>query len=414
MLMRTTTTITTADHMVAQNRREFLKGGAAFIGGASLAGAAAYVTSKEDAGSPDVTAWGGDVLPFHGEHQSGVETLPQAFSSFQAFDLRPGVDREAVGRLMRLWTDDAARLTEGAAALADDEPELAQNPARLTVTFGFGPTLFGTLGLERERPAGLTEIPSLAIDRLQPRWTGGDLLVQIAADDPLAMSHATRMLAKDGRSFVTPRWVQRGFRDARGAVPVGSTPRNLLGQVDGTINPTPGTTDFADVVWSTDDMPWFRGGTTVVIRRIAMDVDAWDGIDRSSREQVIGRQLSDGAPLTGGSDHTPVDLQAVGPDGLTVIAPFAHTRRAHAHEPTERFLRRSYNYDDSPGNHSVSDVGLIFCAYQADIERQFLPVQQRLARFDLLNKWTTPVGSAVFALPPGCQPGGWIGQQLLG
>jgi dye decolorizing peroxidase len=60
------------------------------------------------------------------------------------------------------------------------------------------------------------------------------------------------------------------------------------------------------------------------------------------------------------------------------------------------------------------DVGLLFAAYAADIGAQFVPIQQRLAEQDLLNTWTTPVGSAVFALPPGTQPGGWIGEPLLG
>ncbi|MEV0131080.1 hypothetical protein AB0H83_21775 [Dactylosporangium sp. NPDC050688] len=26
----------------------------------------------------------------------------------------------------------------------------------------------------------------------------------------------------------------------------------------------------------------------------------------------------------------------------------------------------------------------------------------------------TPIGSAVFAIPPGCEPGGWVGRTLLG
>ena len=31
----------------------------------------------------------------------------------------------------------------------------------------------------------------------------------------------------------------------------------------------------------------------------------------------------------------------------------------------------------------------------------------------LLNEWTTPIGSAVFAIPPGCVEGGYIGDTLL-
>lgn len=396
------------------SRRDFLRGGAAFVGGASLGAAATYAVTHDDQPAQPPSAWGNETLPFHGEHQAGIETPAQAFAVFIAFDLLPDVDREAAARLMRLWSDDAARLTSGTPALADTEPELAIRPSRLTVTFGFGPAFFDTLGLTDQRPEGLVTLPRFGIDRLEPQWSDGDLLVHVGGDDPTTVAHATRMLLKDARAFATTRWLQRGFRDARGAAPSGTTPRNLMGQVDGTVNPVAGSPDFSEIVWADEQLSWFHGGTTLVIRRISMDLDRWDELDRASREQTIGRRLSDGAPLTGGTEDTPVDLKAVGPDGLPVIAPFAHVRRARAHNPSERFLRRGYSYDASPGPTSVSDVGLIFCAYQANIERQFLPVQRRLDELDLLNAWTTPVGSAVFALPRGCRPGGWIGEDLLG
>lgn len=42
-----------------------------------------------------------------------------------------------------------------------------------------------------------------------------------------------------------------------------------------------------------------------------------------------------------------------------------------------------------------------------------MPVQQRLAEKDLLNIWTTPVGSAVFAILPGAREGEILGEALL-
>ena len=45
-----------------------------------------------------------------------------------------------------------------------------------------------------------------------------------------------------------------------------------------------------------------------------------------------------------------------------------------------------------------------FTAFAADLETQFVPVQQALSDIDLLNQWTKPIGSAVFALPPGVSP----------
>ncbi len=52
-------------------------------------------------------------------------------------------------------------------------------------------------------------------------------------------------------------------------------------------------------------------------------------------------------------------------------------------------------------------------SFQADLEAQFVPLQRRLAELDLLNQWTTPIGSAVFAVLPGARRGEQLGQSLL-
>lgn len=420
--MRTTTPTrrwTTARWAMADvsgrpSRRQFLTGGAAFVGGAAVGAVAGAAAADEAVQGSANEVWGSDTLPFWGPHQPGVETPALAANTVIALDLRDGVDREGVARLLRLWTDDAARLMSGAPALADMEPELAARPSRLTVTMGFGPSFFRRLGIEDQQPPGLVDIPPLSIDRLQERWSGGDLMLQVGADDQVTLAHATRLLLRDGRAFAQVRWVQRGFREARGATPEGATGRNLFGQVDGTVNPDPGTDDFASVVWASNGPDWFDGGTTMVVRRIRFDLDGWDALDRDDREQAIGRRLSDGAPLSGGTEDSTPDLRAEGELGLKKIPEFAHIRRARARHSGERFLRRGYSYDDTPVSpDEISDIGLIFCTFQADIARQFLPVQRRLASLDLLNTWTTPIGSAVFAIPPGVDEGDWIGSVLL-
>ncbi|MDN5704896.1 MAG: Dyp-type peroxidase, partial [Yaniella sp.] len=65
------------------------------------------------------------------------------------------------------------------------------------------------------------------------------------------------------------------------------------------------------------------------------------------------------------------------------------------------------------GQTRVSASGLIFVAFQCDVEQQYVPIQNRLAESDHLNLWTIPIGSAVFAIPPGCQEGGFIGEELF-
>jgi dye decolorizing peroxidase len=152
-----------------------------------------------------------------------------------------------------------------------------------------------------------------------------------------------------------------------------------------------------------------------------MDLEGWDRLDGPGRDQAIGRRQSDGAPLTGESEFDEPDFEAMGPHGFTVIPDFSHIARARGDDERPTMLRQSYNYDDdltqnSAGTESdgeISDSGLLFLAYQADVDEGFVPVQRRLAELDLLNQWTTPVGSAVFAIPPGCEEGGFVGETLF-
>ncbi|GAA3667653.1 Dyp-type peroxidase [Microbacterium marinilacus] len=395
-------------------RRQFLLGGAvAGVGAAAAIGLDLALDSPSTA--PASAPLNGDeTVPFFGAHQAGVDTDAQAHAVLVALDLRDDTDRDGLRRMMGILTDDAARLTQGVAALADSEPELAVSPARLTVTFGFGPGLVDRA--RRTAPAWLKPLPAFGIDRLRPEFSGGDLLLQIAADDPLTVAHAARMMLKDARGFAAVRWTQRGFRRAHGTVKPGTTMRNLFGQVDGTTNPAPGTEEFARVVWSEDG--WMAGGTSAVVRRIHMDLDKWDRLDRSGRDQSVGRYMSNGAPLTSSPDGAAAefdepDLDATTAVGFPVIPTFSHLRRARSEDTAEKIFRRAYNYDDSPTGSEVSDSGLIFVSFQADVDRQFTPIQRRLDELDLLNEWTTPVGSAVFAIPPGCAEGGFIGDTLL-
>lgn len=371
---------------------------------------AAQATADADAAA---TATGEATVPFHGEHQAGIETPPQSFATFLGLDLRTGVGRDGILRMLRLLTDDAARLTQGRPALADTEPELAEHPARLTVTAGFGPGLMEAAG--RSSPDWLAALPGYSIDALREELTGADLLLQVASDDPLTAAHAGRMLLKDARAFASARWVQHGFRRAQGVRRPGTTQRNLFGQLDGSANPEPGSEHFRRVVWI-DEGP-FAGGTSMVLRRIRMDLDAWDEADRSAREQAVGTRLDSGAPLTGTAEGETPDFAAVSDNGFPTIGEFAHMRRARGVDDGvhQEIYRRPYSYDVPPpeGSTALSESGQIFAAFQADLPGQFLPIQQRLADLDLLNEWTTPIGSAVFAIPPGCAEGEHLGESVL-
>lgn len=403
------------------SRRRFLATGAAAGVGAAAASMLGAGLERAQAlpgapARPDHTGVNGRrVVPFYGEHQAGVTSQPGAFASFVALDLLPQTSRDRLAPWMRLLTDDAARLTQGDPALADVEPELSLTPAGLTVTFGFGPQVVHRAG--GEVPAWLRPLPAFGIDRLEDGYSHGDVLILVHSDEPVTVVHALRQLLKDSRSFATLRWRQDGFRRAYGTDPNGRTMRNLFGQVDGTANPSPGTPEFDEAVWVRSDAPaWLHGGTSLVLRRIAMNLDAWDEVDRVGREHAIGRRLSDGAPLTGGDEHTPLDLNAVDVNGLSVISPVAHARRAHVTRARDRIVRLAYNYEQSAprGADALSHSGLLFGSFQADVDAQFVPIQRALDEADLLNQWTTPIGSAVFAIPPGCTEGSYVGEALLG
>ena len=226
------------------------------------AGPVAALGSAQDGTSsadPQGASLGAAVEPFRGPHQAGISTPMPAHATFVSLDLRPDVDRDALVRMMVLLTDDIDRLSQGKPALADPQPELATIPARLTVTVGYGYGLLAAAGLADEAPEWLAQgLPAFTIDRLEDRWTGGDLLLQVAAEDAVTVSHTLRVLLTDAEPFATVRWVQSGFHRPANTSP-GGTGRNLMGQVDGTVNPTLGSEDFDSVVWIDDGPTWLEG-----------------------------------------------------------------------------------------------------------------------------------------------------------
>ena len=406
-------------------RRALLPGGAAGAGiGAILGvGAALGIPALRDAGpasgsgsgtgsnappAVDPAGFGCVSLFWHGRRQAGVRTTPVAHTRYVAYTLKPETDRGALERMFRILTGDIEGLTSGAAPLADSEPELAERPSNLTITIGVGPELVTRAGTARI-PKWLAPLPEFERDRFDGTHNGGDLLIILQSDDPMPLAHAARMLERDLRSFADVLWSQQGFRQARGAEPSGTTMRNLMGQVDGTVNPSPTEEDFSSVVWidGADGAEWLSGGSALVLRRIRMHLDTWDMVDRPGREQTIGRTISDGAPLTGGSEHTPIDFDAKNANGLPVIPSFAHVRRAHSTDPNERIFRRSANFDEG------GESGLLFACYQRDPLTQFVPIQRRLDELDLLNEWVEHTGSAVFAILPGFTPERPLGASLL-
>lgn len=384
------------------SRRQLFGYAGAAAAGAAVTGGVVALGNDE----PSVVAR--DIDPY-GDHQPAIAAASPKHAELVALTLLPSTDKAALGRLMRLWTNDIVALSAGRPAPGDTAPELAVPGVTLTATVGFGPKVFTLPGLVK--PRGFSEVPVMSHDRLQPGWSGGDLLVLVGADDAVSVVHAVRRLVADAAPFAKPLWRQTGFWNGTGADGQPVTGRNLFNQVDGTGNPAPGTPEFDSTVWSTDG--WLKGGTTLVVRRIKLNLDTWDELTRSEQERAVGRKLSNGAPTTGTAEHDELDLEKRDADGRLVIAENAHARLSH-HSTNDgrRIFRKGLNYvqDNGPTRES----GLIFLSYQADLVSQFLPLLARLDAADALNEWTTTIGSAAFAIPPGFHPNTWLAQPLLG
>jgi dye decolorizing peroxidase len=402
------------------SRRQALIGALSATGAAGaltavtgVAAAEAYKQGFTEAEQIAQTAVVKNQARWSGKHQGGIEAPAQAHANFIAYDIADGITKDDMLRWMVLLTDDITRLCSGKPALADPEPDLVLGAANLTITVGFGPSLFKKLGLESQLPEGFKQIPAFKIDQLKPEFSDGDVLIQAGADDLQILSHVTRTLMRDSQSFGEVRWVQSGFTNAVGSTKPGTTQRNLMGQVDGTDNPEFGSDNFAKQVWIDAGPSWAVGGTTMLLRRIEMNLQTWDQLGRDQKEEVIGRHLDTGAPLGKKHERDAIDFDAKNENGMPLIAPFAHVRRASGQNLDERFFRRPFNYQVVDPETNQLRAGLLWTAYGRDLHKQYVPVQKRLDEFDLLNKWTTPIGSALFAMPRGFKPGEILAEELF-
>jgi len=410
------------------SRRRLLTSGSVVAGAGGLLVGAAGATSlvlvgEHSPAAPNTaalvpaTAAGNEQLAFYGAHQPGVVAPAQSQYRLTAFDLVPGVTRQQVGKLLSTWAQIAAAGMAAQPFADDDATALGRGPAGLTVTTGFGASLLAALGLTGQVPAALAPLPPFPGDQLDPAASDGDLSVLVAGNDALVMAHALRAIVRATAGVAKQRWQISGFSDSPGSLPTpSSTPRNLMGQLDGTDNPTPEQPAFAQQIFvgPSGDPAWMRGGTYLVVRRIRMLLDDWDQLSRTQQETVIGRRKDTGAPLSGGAEHTTPDYTAQTADGGLAIAPDAHIRLAN---PTANqgatILRRGFSYDNGVRPDGAPDAGLLFLAYQADPSTGFIPIQQHLSDADALSSLIVHETSALFAVPGGCSPGGYPGQALI-
>ncbi len=416
-----------------RGRRRFLASAATVAAVAATAPVAATAHARASSASSET---GSDSEPFFGTHQAGVATTPQANVYFAAFDLI-AEKRDDVIALLRAWTAASARLTQGQTAdfLTNDpaSPELDSYETtglatdRLTLTFGFGPGMFtkdgkDRYGLGKHRPDALADLPRFNGDQLVPERTGGDLCIQACADNPQVAFHAVRQLTRIAYGAANIRWAQSGFMAAQKDQ---STPRNLMGFKDGSMN-VPIRTEAAmnQYIWAGDEGGWMQHGTYMVARPIRIALEHWDRMKLSFQQQVMGREKHSGAPLGQRHENDSLALDANDANGNPIIPENAHVRLgAPENNDGAQILRRSYSYDNGlsyiaerwpPWHQGMEfDAGLLFISYQRDPRTGFVKIFDKMSKFDMMNQFVTHVGGGVFACPPGAKEGGFIGQPLF-
>jgi deferrochelatase/peroxidase EfeB len=396
----------------------------------------AFAAGRATAAEEAPPASGGGAYAFRGAHQAGITTPAQDRLHFAAFDVTTGSRAQLIA-LLKAWTEAADRMTRGLPAgevgptegatdmPPDDTGEAIGLPASgLTITFGFGPSLFrdahgrDRFGIADRRPKALRTLPHFPGDMLDPDRSYGDLCVQACADDPQVAVHAIRNLARIGFGTVAVRWSQLGFGRTSTTSTSQSTPRNLFGFKDGTANiKAEETDDVGEHVWVAegDDAgaDWLAGGSYLVARRFNMNIEIWDRQSLGDQEDFIGRTKATGAPLSGGTEFTEPDFSMPGSDG-PIIPRDAHVRVVHPDfNDGVRLLRRGYNFVDGSDPLGGLNAGLFFIAFVRNPDTHFIPVQNRMAKLDALMEYVKVTGSALFAVPSGIGPGEYVGQALF-
>ena len=297
------------------------------------------------------------------------------------------------------------------------------------MTFGFGASLFEKDGVDRfglaaRRPEALLDLPRFSGDQLDPQRTGGDLSVQACADDPQVVEYAVRRLAKLASGIAVMRWAQMGFT---GGFKHGETPRNQMGFKDGTMNVSTDDPVAANkFIWVGNEGPvWLRGGSYMIIRPIRISLEHWDDMNTAFQEETVGRKKISGAPIGKQHESDTLDLDATDKNGNLRTAENSHAAMS-APESNDgaQILRRAFSYDNGIAKISerwppwrqlmTFDAGLLFQCYQRDPRTGFIKLFTKMAQVDMLNQFTTHVGSGLFACPPGAKQGEFIGQQLFG
>ena len=146
---------------------------------------------------------------------------------------------------------------------------------------------------------------------------------------------------------------------------------------------------------------WAINGSYMAVRIIRNFVERWDRTPLQEQEAIFGRRKDSGAPFDG---KTETDVPDYGKDADGKVTPLdSHIRLANprdANAEQHLILRRPFNYSNGVSKSGQLDMGLLFIAYQADLEKGFITVQNRL-NGEPLEEYLKPIGGGYFFALPG-------------
>lgn len=404
------------DSLSSPARRALLLGaGAGAVAGVLTPQTANALSSESVTNAPESDRLHESVA-FYGQHQPGIVTPRPAAGLVAAFDVLAR-DRRDLERLFRLLTERAAFLMKGGEPQQLD-PKFPPSdsgilgpvvtPDNLTLTVGVGASLFDErFGLKPVKPKQLQRMTRFPNDALQKELCHGDLVIQFCSNTPDTNIHALRDIMKNMPDLLMVRWKQEG------SVPVQpphsprakESARNFLGFRDGSANPDSSDDALMQrIVWvqpGRGEPDWVVNGSYMAVRLIRNFVERWDRTPLQEQETIFGRRKDSGAPFDGRAE---ADVPDYSKDAEGKVTPMdSHIRLANPRDAeAERhlILRRPFNYSNGVTKSGQLDMGLLFIAFQSDLENGFITVQNRL-NGEPLEEYIKPVGGGYFFALPG-------------
>lgn len=246
--------------------------------------------------------------------------------------------------------------------------DLATRSIAQSAVIGLGPDLIRGLGHSIE---GLRRFPVLSGPGCEIPSTQADLWCWVRGNDRGQITHEARSFANLLRPAFRCDRVVDGFKFDRGL--------DLTGYEDGTENPVGDDAVDAAIVHAAG--PALDGSSFVAVQQWLHDLDRFDAMPQSERDNIIGRRLSDNEELA----DAPIS---------------AHVKRTaqESFDPDAFVVRRSMPWADANGE------GLMFVAFGKSLEAFEAQLRRMTGQddniVDGLFRFSRPVSGSYFWCPP--------------